>query len=146
MRIWLDPQKLYARGLTPQDVISVIQQQSQQVTAGQVGTPPAPASQDFQYTVNVEGRLADPTQFGNIIVKVDSANGGQITRVKDIGRVELGAQTYSQISKLNGSPSAGLAISSCRPRTLSTWRKQVNAKMAELCEGIPAGPEIQRTV
>src|SRR5690348_869003 len=59
MRIWLDPQKLFARGLTPQDVINVIQQQSQQVTAGQIGIPPAPASQDFQYTVNVEGRLTD---------------------------------------------------------------------------------------
>src|SRR5215813_4751745 len=60
MRIWLDPQKLYTRGLTPQDVISVIQQQSQQVTAGQVGTPPAPPNQDFQLTINVEGRLSDP--------------------------------------------------------------------------------------
>ncbi len=60
MRIWLDPQKLYARGLTPEDVINVVQQQSQQVTAGQIGTPPAPAGQDFQYTVNVEGRLTDP--------------------------------------------------------------------------------------
>src|SRR6476659_102869 len=107
MRIWLDPNKLYARGLTPKDVISVIQQQNQQVTAGQVGIPPAPATQDFQYTINVEGRLADPTQVANIIIKVDSANGGQITRVKDVGRVELGAQTYSQVSKLNGSPSAG---------------------------------------
>ncbi len=95
MRIWLDPQKLYARGLTPADVINVIQQQSQQVTAGQIGSPPAPAGQDFQYTVNVEGRLTDPAEFGNIIVKVDNANGGQITRVKDVARVELGAQTYS---------------------------------------------------
>ena len=94
----------------PQDVIKAIQQQSQQVTAGQVGAPPAPPGQDFQYTVNVEGRLADPAEFGNIIVKVDSANGGQITRVKDVGRVELGAQTYSQSSRLNGKPAAGIAI------------------------------------
>ncbi len=91
------PQKLYARGLTPSDVINVIQQQSQQVTAGQIGTPPAPAGQDFQYTVNVEGRLTDPNEFANIIVKVDSANGGQITRVRDVARVELGAQTYSVV-------------------------------------------------
>ncbi len=139
MRVWLDPNKLYARGLTPQDVISVIQQQNQQVTAGQVGIPPAPASQDFQYTINVEGRLADPTQFANIIVKVDSANGGQITRVKDIGRVELGAQTYSQISKLNGSPSAGLAISQLPTANALAVAQEVNAKMAELSKAFPQG-------
>jgi len=99
------------------DVINVIQQQSQQVTAGQVGIPPAPDSQDFQYTINVEGRLSDPAEFANIIVKSDSQNGGQITRVKDVGRVELGAQTYSQVSKLNGKPAAGVAFRSCRPPT-----------------------------
>ncbi|HLB98112.1 MAG TPA: efflux RND transporter permease subunit, partial [Acetobacteraceae bacterium] len=97
MRIWLDPQKLYALGLTPSNVIQAIQQQNQQVTGGQIGTPPAPATQDFQYTVNVEGRLSDPAQFGNIIVKAATSNGGQIIRVKDIARVELGAQTYSQV-------------------------------------------------
>ena len=97
MRIWLDPEKLHARGLVPQDVIKAIQQQSQQVAAGQIGMPPAPAGQDFQYTVNVQGRLTDPAEFDNIIVKVDSANGGRITRVKDVGRVELGAQTYAVI-------------------------------------------------
>ena len=64
MRVWLDPQTLHARGLTPQDVIQAMQQQSQQVAAGQIGTPPAPAGPGFQYTVNVEGRLTDPAQFG----------------------------------------------------------------------------------
>ncbi len=139
MRVWLDPNKLYARGLTPQDVISVIQQQNQQVTAGQVGIPPAPTTQDFQYTINVEGRLANPTQFANIIVKVDSANGGQITRVKDVGRVELGAQTYSQISKLNGSPSAGLAVSQLPTANALAVAQEVNAKMAELSRAFPQG-------
>src|SRR5579863_1292357 len=110
MRIWLDPQKLYAFGLTPNDVIRVIQQQNQQVTGGQVGMPPAPENQDFQYTVNVEGRLSDPAEFGNIIVKASTSNGGQIVRVKDVGRVELGAQTYSQVFELNGNPAAGIAI------------------------------------
>ena len=82
MRIWLDPDAMQTRGLTPADVIGAVQQQSQQVTAGQIGTPPAPASQNFQYTVNVEGRLTDPAQFGNIVVKGQRANGGTITRVK----------------------------------------------------------------
>jgi hydrophobic/amphiphilic exporter-1 (mainly G- bacteria), HAE1 family len=139
MRIWLDPQTLYARGLTPQDVIGVIQQQNQQVTAGQMGTPPAPASQDFQLTVNVEGRLSDPKQFGDIIVKVDAANGGQITRIRDIGRVELGAQTYSQAFELNGKPAAGVAIFQLPDANALDVATRVNARMAELAKAFPQG-------
>ena len=139
MRIWLDPQTLQARGLAPEDVIKAIQQQSQQVTAGQVGAPPAPAGQDFQYTVNVEGRLIDPAEFGNIIVKVDSSNGGQITRVKDVGRVELGAQTYSQSSRLNGKPAAGIAIYQLPTANALNVATLVNAKMAELAKSFPQG-------
>ena len=139
MRIWLDPQALYARGLTPQDVINVIQQQSQQVTAGQIGAPPAPADQDFQYTVNVEGRLANPTEFGNIVVKVDPSNGGQITRVKDIARVDLGAQTYSQTSELNNKPSAGIAIFQLPNANALDVAHRVDARMAELAKAFPQG-------
>ena len=102
MRIWMDPDLLQARGLTPQDVINVVQQQSQEVAAGQIGMPPVPKGQDFQYTLNVNGRLNDAPDFENIIVKVDQQNGGRITRVRDIGRVELGAQTYSQSFTQNG--------------------------------------------
>jgi hydrophobic/amphiphilic exporter-1 (mainly G- bacteria), HAE1 family len=139
MRIWLDPQTLQARGLAPEDVIRAIQQQSQQVTAGQVGAPPAPAEQVFQYTVNIEGRLIDPAEFSNIIVKVDSANGGQITRVKDVGRVELGAQTYSQSSRLDGKPAAGIAIYQLPTANALNVATLVNAKMAELAKSFPQG-------
>ena len=139
MRIWLDPEKLYARGLGPDDVIRAIQQQSQQVTSGQVGAPPAPAGQNFQYTVNVEGRLADPAEFANIIVKVDSANGGQITRIRDVGRVELGAQTYSQSTRLNGKPAAGIAIYQLPIANALNVAALVNAKMAELAKAFPQG-------
>ncbi len=139
MRIWLDPQTLQARGLAPEDVIHAIQQQSQQVTAGQVGAPPAPSGQVFQYTVNIEGRLADPAEFANIIVKVDSSNGGQITRVKDVGRVELGAQTYSQASRLNGKPSAGIAIYQLPTANALNVATLVNARMAELAKTFPQG-------
>jgi HAE1 family hydrophobic/amphiphilic exporter-1 len=83
MRVWLDPNKLQVRSLMPQDVISAIQQQSQQVTAGQIGMPPAPAGQAFQYTLNVNGRLADKDQFEDIIVKTGSS--GDVTRVRDVG-------------------------------------------------------------
>ena len=99
MRVWLDPNKLQVRGLMPQDVIQAIQQQSQQVTAGQVGAPPTPPGQAFQYTLNVNGRLDEPSQFENIIVKTGS--NGDVTRVRDVGSVELGAQTYSQMFSLN---------------------------------------------
>ncbi len=139
MRIWLDPEKLFARGLGPDDVIRAIQQQSQQVTSGQVGAPPAPAGQNFQYTVNVEGRLADPAEFANIIVKVDSANGGQITRIRDVGRVELGAQTYSQSTRLNGKPAAGIAIYQLPIANALNVAALVNAKMAELAKAFPQG-------
>jgi len=108
MRVWLDPEKLRARSLTPQDVVQALQQQSAQVTAGQIGAPPAPDDQPFQYTLNVLGRLSDAAQFADVIVKAGTA--GDITRVRDVGRVELGAQTYSQVFTLDGKPAAGLAI------------------------------------
>jgi HAE1 family hydrophobic/amphiphilic exporter-1 len=73
MRIWLDPDKMRARGLVPQDVIQALQQQSEQVTAGQIGAPPAPPGQSFQYTLNVMGKLSDPEQFGAVIVKTGKA-------------------------------------------------------------------------
>src|ERR1700735_914315 len=80
MRIWMDPDLLQARGLAPQDVISAIQQQSQEVAAGQVGAPRAPRGQDFQYTLDLQGRLDDAAEFENIVVKGDAANGGPIPR------------------------------------------------------------------
>ncbi|HLH50755.1 MAG TPA: efflux RND transporter permease subunit [Roseiarcus sp.] len=139
MRVWLDPDLLQARGLTPQDVISAIQQQSEEVTAGQVGAPPAPKGQDFQYTLNLKGRLDDPSEFENIIVKVNPANGGQITRVRDVGRVELGAQTYSQSFNLDGRPAAGIAISLLPEANAIAVSNEVKAKMDELAKSFPQG-------
>src|SRR5208337_1066723 len=139
MRVWLNPDLLQARGLLPQDVINIIQQQSQEVTAGQVGAPPAPKGQDFQYTLNLIGRLDDPAQFENIIVKVDPANGGQITRVRDVGRVELGAQTYSQSFNLDGRPAAGIAVSLLPEANAIAVANEVKAKMDELAKSFPEG-------
>jgi HAE1 family hydrophobic/amphiphilic exporter-1 len=139
MRVWLDPQKLYTYGLTPSAVSRVIQEQSQPVTAGQVGTPPAPKDQDFQFTVDIQGRLSTPEEFGNIIVKTAQGNGGRILRLKDIGRVELGAQTYSQTSKLNGKPNASIAIYQLPEANALDVATRVNAKMAELAKAFPPG-------
>jgi len=140
MRVWLNPDLLQARGLTPQDVINVIQQQSQEVAAGQLGAPPAPKGQDFQYTLDLKGRLTDPAEFENIVVKVDTAaNGGRITRVRDVGRAELGAQTYSQTFTLDGRPAAGIAISLLPDANAIAVADEVKAKMDELAKSFPDG-------
>src|SRR5579872_7276435 len=139
MRVWLNPDLLQARGLTPQDVINVIQQQSQEVAAGQIGAPPAPKGQDFQYTLDLKGRLDDPKEFENIIVKVDSANGGRITRVRDVGHAELGAQTYSESFNLDGRPAAGIAVSLLPEANAIAVSNEVKAKMDELAKAFPQG-------
>jgi hydrophobic/amphiphilic exporter-1 (mainly G- bacteria), HAE1 family len=139
MRIWMDPNLLQARGLTPPDVISAIQQQSQEVAAGQVGAPRAPRGQDFQYTLDLQGRLDSAAEFENIVVKVDAANGGQITRIRDIGHVELGAQTYSETFNLDGRPAAGISISLLPNANAIAVANEVKAKMDELAKRFPAG-------
>jgi HAE1 family hydrophobic/amphiphilic exporter-1 len=139
MRIWMDPRKLYTYGLTPSDVVQVVQSQSQSVTAGQVGTPPAAKDQNFQYTVDIEGRLADPRQFENIIVKTEGGDGGRILRLKDVARVELGAQTYAQNFRLDGKPGAGIAIYQAPGANALQVATAVQAKMEELKKAFPPG-------
>jgi HAE1 family hydrophobic/amphiphilic exporter-1 len=139
MRIWLDPQKLYSYSLTPNDVINVIQSQSQSVTAGQVGTPPADKGQNFQYTIDIQGQLDDPKQFANIIVKTVSGNGGRIVRLKDIGRIELGAQSYATDFKVDGQPAAGLAIYQTPEANALGVAQAVEKKMQELKKAFPPG-------
>jgi len=135
MRVWLDPNKLQVRGLMPQDVIAAIQQQSQQVTAGQIGAPPTPAGQAFQYTLNVAGRLDDKTEFENIIVKTGS--NGDVARVRDVGWVELGAQTYSQVFSLNKKPAVGIGVFQSPGANALDVEKAVEKKMAELAKAFP---------
>ncbi|WP_316214480.1 MULTISPECIES: multidrug efflux RND transporter permease subunit [unclassified Bradyrhizobium] len=137
MRIWLDPSKLQVRGLVPQDVIQAIQQQSQQVAAGQIGAPPTPPGQAFQYTLNVAGRLDDVRQFEDIIVK--TGDNGDVTRVRDVGSVELGAQTYSQIFSLNRQPAAGIGIFQSPGANALEVEQTVEKKMAELARAFPPG-------
>jgi hydrophobic/amphiphilic exporter-1 (mainly G- bacteria), HAE1 family len=108
MRVWLNPEKLKIRNLTTQDVISAIQEQNVQVAAGQIGQPPTPGGLNFQYIVTAQGRLSEPEEFGNIVVK--SGDEGRITYLKDIARIELGAQSYDSFSLKNGKPSASLAV------------------------------------
>ncbi|WP_424628295.1 efflux RND transporter permease subunit [Bradyrhizobium sp. SYSU BS000235] len=137
MRLWLDPEKLQARGLMPQDVIQSVQQQSQQVTAGQVGMPPTPGGTAFQYTLNVKGRFDDVDQFSNIIVKTGTA--GDVTRLRDIGRVELGAQTYSQAFSLDNRPATGIGVFQSPGANAINVAGEVKKKMAELAKNFPQG-------
>jgi HAE1 family hydrophobic/amphiphilic exporter-1 len=139
MRIWMDPNLLQSRGLTPDDVVKAIQQQSQEVAAGAIGTPPVPKGQDFQYTLNVNGRLNEAPDYASIIVKVDQQNGGRITRVRDIGRVELGAQSYSQTFTQNGAPATGIGISQLPEANAIAVAQAVAAKMSELSKSFPQG-------
>jgi len=142
MRVWLDPDQLAARSLTPDDVIRAIRGQSQQVAAGQVGAPPAPSNQDFQITVDVPGRLADAQAFGDIIVKTEPGDAGtstRITRVRDVARIELGAQTYSQFFREDGKQAAGIAIFQLPGANALEVAQEVTAKMAELAKRFPKG-------
>ncbi|MBV9457547.1 MAG: efflux RND transporter permease subunit, partial [Bradyrhizobium sp.] len=137
MRVWLDPNKMQSLGLMPQDVVQAIQQQSQQVTAGQVGMPPTPEGQAFQITLNVNGRLDDPSQFDNIILK--TGNNGDVTRVRDVGKVDLGAQTYSQIFSLNKLPAVGIGVFLSPGANALQVEQAVEKKVAELSRAFPQG-------
>ena len=137
MRIWLDPEKLKARSLNAQDVVQALQQQSQEVAAGQVGMPPTPPGVDFQLTIQLQGRLNDVSEYENVIVKTGS--NGEVTRVRDIGRVELGAQTYSQYFSLNDKQAAGIGIYQSPGANALEVEHAVKTKMEELARAFPQG-------
>src|SRR5271157_3323759 len=100
---------------------------------------PATADQQFQYTVDIQSRLNNPGQFADIIVKDQTAQGGRLIRVSDIGRIELGSQTYSQVFRLNGKPAAGIGIYQTPEANSLQVGKEVKAKMAELSRRFPEG-------
>jgi hydrophobic/amphiphilic exporter-1 (mainly G- bacteria), HAE1 family len=139
MRLWLDPQKLQVRGLVPADVINAVNLQSRSTGAGQLGLPPVPAGQAFQYTLNVPSKLDDVSQFEDIIIKADTHGSGRITRLRDVATVELGAQQYSQTFKLNGQPAAGLAIFQLPEANALDVAKRVEKRMQELQRAFPQG-------
>jgi len=139
MRIWLDPRQLKSRGLTTGEVLGAIQEQNVQVAAGQIGQPPAPAGQSFQLAVNVLGRLTDVEQFEEIIVK--TGEGGRITRLRDVARIELGGKTYDVTSRLSGSPSASLLVYQLPGSNALDVAQQVRAAMEDMSAYFPQGLE-----
>jgi multidrug efflux pump subunit AcrB len=137
MRVWLDPDRLQSRGLTVDDVIRVLREQNVQVAAGQIGQPPVPTGQDFQYTLSTLGRLTQPEQFANIVLKTGSA--GEVTYLRDVSRTELGAKSLDQICRLDGRPAVGLGIFLLPGSNALDTADRVKARMRELAAHFPQG-------
>src|SRR5215218_5974272 len=137
MRVWLDPGKMSFRNLTSSDVVRAIEQQNAQVAAGQIGQPPVPTGQVFQYTMSTVGRLADSEQFADMILKTDAE--GRIVRLRDVARIELGAQGYDQTCTLDGRPSVALSIYQRPGSNALETARLVRLKMEELKGRFPRG-------
>jgi multidrug efflux pump len=137
MRVWLDPDKLQARNLTAGDMIKVLREQNVQVAAGQVGQPPVPNGQDFQYTLSTLGRLIEADQFGDIVIR--TGKDGEVTYLRDVGRTELGARNLDQNLTLDGKPAAGLVVFQLPGSNALDTADRVKAKMRELEHRFPRG-------
>jgi HAE1 family hydrophobic/amphiphilic exporter-1 len=135
IRIWLKPDVLTNLGITASDVVNAVQAQNTVNPAGQMGGEPAPKGQQFTYSVRVQGRLITPEQFGDIIVR-ENPNGGAV-RVRDVARIELGAQTYTLMGRLNGKPAAVLAVYQLPGSNAVNDSKGVQALMAQLKKSFP---------
>src|SRR5580704_1801930 len=137
MRVWLDPDKLQSRNLTAGDVIRVLREQNVQVAAGQIGQPPVPKGQDFQYSMSTLGRLVEAEQFANIVLK--TGTDGEVTYLKDVARTELGAKSQDQLARLDGKPSSGLGIFQLPGSNALDTGDGIKAKMRELASRFPKG-------
>ncbi|MEI7049019.1 efflux RND transporter permease subunit [Pseudomonas koreensis] len=137
LRVWLDPNKTASRNLTATDVVTAIREQNRQVAAGQLGAPPAPNAQSFQLSVNTQGRLVSEEEFENIIIR--SGDNGEITRLKDIARVELGSSQYALRSLLNNQPAVAIPIFQRPGSNAIDISNEVRGKMEELKKGFPQG-------
>ena len=145
MRIWLNPEAMRIRGLSAQQVYTAIQAQNMEVSAGNVGQPFGRTGNNaFQYTLNVKGRLATPDEFGEIILRVE--DGGRILRLKDVARIELGSKKYNVVSRLEGQPTAGIAVYQLPGSNSLDVAKGVKARMTELAETFPQGIRYQVTL
>ncbi|MDR6101082.1 multidrug efflux pump [Agrobacterium larrymoorei] len=137
MRVWIDADKLVGLNLTAADINSAITSQNAQVAAGQIGAAPNPVSQDLTATVLVKGQLTDTKEFGNIVLRANPD--GSSVRLKDVARIELGAETYNFSSRLNGQPSAAVGIQLSSTGNAVATSKAVTAKLEELSRFFPSG-------
>ena len=141
MRLWLDPDRMAARQLTAADVVSSLREQNVQVAAGSLGQAPAPAGQMYQLSVRAVGRLREASEFENIIVK--SGVGGSLVRVKDVGRAELGAETYSAQLRFQGVEAVGFGVSQLPTANALDVERAVSAEMERLSRQFPPGIKYQ---
>lgn len=145
MRIWLDPEAMRIRGISPAEVYQAIQAQNMEVSAGTVGQPIGKNNTNaFQYSLSVKGRLSSPNEFGNIILR--SEEGGRMLRLKDVARIDLGSGSYNVVSQLRGKPTAAIAIYQQPGSNSLDVSKGVKAKMQELATNFPSGVEYSVTL
>lgn len=135
MRIWLDPDRLAGLEMTPTDFISAIQDQNVQVSAGQIGAPPVPDNQQFQYTVKAQGRLSTVAEFENIVLRTGSD--GAIIRIGDVARVELGSQLYAANGRFDGAAATVLAVYQSPGANALAVAKGVQAQLEQLSKSFP---------
>src|SRR3954453_2077567 len=140
MRIWLDPDKLAKLGITAVDVQQAVAEQNVQVAAGKIGQSPAPEGTPFEMQVNATGRLSDPEQFSDIVVRSDPASGA-IVRMKDVARIELGALQYSSTAVFGKDPTVVLAVFQMPGSNALDLQQHVKDKMEELSKRFPKGIE-----
>ncbi|GGH30696.1 hydrophobic/amphiphilic exporter-1, HAE1 family [Cribrihabitans marinus] len=135
MRVWMDPDRMAALSITPGDVISAIREQNVEVSAGQVGSPPAPEGQTFQYTIKTKGKLSSAEEFGAIVVRAGSE--GAVVRVRDVARVELGARVYSASGFFDGTPATVLGIYQAPGANALAVADRVRAELERLSRSFP---------
>ncbi len=140
MRLWLDPTKLAGRSITAGDVLSALREQNVQVAAGALGDAPAPAEQDYTISVRAMGRLSEAPQFEDVVVK--AGKDGALVRVKDVGRVELGAETYSSNLRFLGLEAQGIGISLLpSANAIEVFQRRGRGDGSPQAE-LPAGPRM----
>jgi hydrophobic/amphiphilic exporter-1 (mainly G- bacteria), HAE1 family len=137
MRLWLDPERLAQRGLSATNVLNALNEQNVQVAAGQLGQPPSNPKQDYQISVRAIGRLSEPKEFENIILK--TGTDGTLVRIKDVGRAELGAEDYSSVLRFNGHEAVGIAITQLPGANALDVDRDGKAELKRLSKNFPPG-------
>jgi len=150
MRVWLDPKKMLAYSLNPSDVLDAINNQNKAISAGQLASPPTSGNQPFQLTVNVPGQRVNVDEFADIIIKsvatqpnqsANASTSAQIIRIRDVGRVELGSSSYSQLSKLNNKPTAAIGIYQLPGANALDVANEVRKTVEKMAKKFPPGME-----
>ena len=141
LRVWLDPNKVASRGLTATDVVTAIREQNRQVAAGALGAPPSDAGNSFQLSINAQGRLVSEEEFENIVIRV--GDNGEITRLRDIARVELGSNQYALRSLLNNQPAVAIPVFQRPGSNAIEISDSVRERMAELKQSFPQGMDYE---